>query len=114
MPRGRCGGGGLGGGGGRGELLQFQKDIQRVVISEPKVADVAVISPREVMVNAKGPGKTTLMVWETDTAPARYDIEVTKDTSEWDSFRKQILDSAGGGVTVTGSGETLVLAGTVK
>ena len=39
---------------GRGELLQFQNDITRVVISEPKVADAVVVSPREVMVNAKG------------------------------------------------------------
>src|SRR5271157_3362506 len=100
---------------GRGELLQFQKDILRVVISEPKIADVAVISPREVMVNAKGPGKTTLVVWETDAAPAQFEIDVTKDTSEWDSFRKEIVESANGSpVTVTGSGETLVLAGTVK
>src|SRR6266567_3260603 len=100
---------------GRGELLQFQKDIQRVVISEPKIADVAVISPREVMVNAKGPGKTTLVVWESGSEPARYEVEVTKDTSEWEQFRKQIEESANGSpVTVTGSGETVVLAGSVK
>jgi len=100
---------------GRGELLRFQNDIMRVVISEPKIADVAVISPREVMVNAKGPGKTTLVVWETGAEPARYEIDVTKDTSEWDLFRKEILESANGSpVSVTGSGETLVLAGTVK
>lgn len=100
---------------GRGELLQFQKDILRVVISEPKVADVAVISPREVMVNAKGAGKTTLMIWETGSDPVRHEIEVTKDTADWDLFRKQLVDTAGGAsVTVTGSGETLVLAGTVK
>jgi pilus assembly protein CpaC len=100
---------------GRGELLQFQRDIQRVVISEPKIADVAVISPREVMVNAKGPGKTTLVVWENGAEPARYEIEVTKDTSDFEQFRKQIVDSPGGsGVTVTGSGETIVLAGAVK
>ena len=92
---------------GRGELLQFQRDILRVVISEPKIADVVVVSPREVMVNAKGPGKTTLVVWETGADPARYEIDVTKDTSEWDLFRKEILDSANGStVTVTGSGET--------
>jgi len=100
---------------GRGELLQFQKDILRVVISEPKIADVAVISPREVMVNAKGPGKTTLVVWETDAAPAQFEIDVAKDTSEWDSFRKEIVESANGSpVTVTGSAETIVLAGSVK
>src|SRR4051812_12878181 len=76
---------------GRGELLQFQRDIQRVVISEPKIADVAVISPREVMVNAKGPGKTTLVVWENGAEPTRYEIEVTKDTSDFEQFRKQIV-----------------------
>ena len=98
---------------GRGELLQFQNDIVRVVISEPKVADAVVVSPREVMVNAKGPGVTTLVVWETNTEPARYDIQVTKDTSDWDAFRRQV-EATANGVTLSGSGETIVLAGSVK
>src|ERR1043166_7040451 len=100
---------------GRGELLRFQNDITRVVISEPKVADAIVVSPREVMVNAKGPGRTTLVVWETGAEPAQYEVAVGKDTSEWDDFRKRLIDSAGGSpITVTGSGETIVLTGSVK
>jgi len=100
---------------GRGELLQFHNDIQKVAISEPKVADAVVISPREVMVNAKGPGRATLIVWETGVEPARYEINVTKDTAEWDSFHKDILDSAGGSdVKITGTGDTIVLSGSVK
>jgi pilus assembly protein CpaC len=100
---------------GRGELLQFQRDVLKVALAEPKIADAVVISPREVMVNAKTPGHTTLLIWETGSDPARYEIEVTKDTSEWDSFRKLIEESANGGaVTVTGSGDTIVLAGSVK
>src|SRR5579871_6845044 len=100
---------------GRGELITFPHDILRVVISEPKIADVAVISPREVMVNAKGSGHTTLVVWETGVEPARYEVDVTKDTADWDQFRKQILDSANGSpVTITGSAETIVLTGSVK
>src|SRR5512142_698442 len=39
---------------GRGELLQFDRDVIKVVVAEPKTADVVVVSPREVMVNAKG------------------------------------------------------------
>jgi pilus assembly protein CpaC len=100
---------------GRGELLQFQRDVQKVALAEPKIADAVVISPREVMVNAKTPGHTTLLIWETGSDPARYEIEVDKDNSDWDSFRKLLEDSANGGaVTVTGSGETIVLAGSVK
>src|SRR5919205_3968718 len=76
---------------GRGELLRFQNDITRVVISEPKVADAVVVSPREVMVNAKGPGRTTLVIWETGAEPARYEIAVSKDTSDWEAFRKHLM-----------------------
>lgn len=100
---------------GRGELLRFQNDITRVVISEPKVADAVVVSPREVMVNAKGPGRTTLVVWETGAEPARWEIKVDKDMAEWELFRKHLVDSANGDpVTVTGTGDTIVLTGSVK
>src|SRR5438132_3467692 len=99
---------------GRGELLTFQRDVTKVAISEPKVADAVVISPREVMVNAKGVGRATLLVWETGTEPARWEIQVVKDTSEWEAFTKAISESAGTPVTVTGTGETIVLSGRVK
>src|SRR5689334_24074299 len=77
---------------GRGELLQFQNDITKVVISEPKIADALVVSPREVMVNAKGPGHTTLVVWEGESAPQRFEIAVLKDNSEWDAFLKHVQE----------------------
>jgi pilus assembly protein CpaC len=99
---------------GRGELIAFQRDVTKVAISEPKIADAIVISPREVMINAKGPGRATMVVWETGADPARYEIFVTKDTTEWDAFTKAINDSAGSPITVTGTGETIVLSGKVK
>src|ERR1035437_1835261 len=99
---------------GRGELVTFRQDVTKVAISEPKIADAVVISPREVMVNAKGPGRATLVIWETGADPARYEIYVTKDTTDWDTFTKSISDSAGSPISVTGSGETIVLAGSVK
>ena len=99
---------------GHGELLQFQKDVTKVSVSEPKIADAVIVSPREIMVNAKSPGGTTLMIWETGADPARYEIAVVKDEAEWDGFLKQIQESGGGTVTATGSPETIVLAGSVK
>ena len=99
---------------GRGELITFPQDITKVAVSEPKIADAVVISPREIMINAKGPGRATLVIWETGAEPARYEVYVTKDNTEWDSFTKAINDSAGVPISVTGSGETIVLSGTVK
>jgi pilus assembly protein CpaC len=97
---------------GQGELLTFKNDVTKVAIAEPKVADAVVISPREVMVNAKTPGRTTLLVWE-GPEPARWEVRVNKDTSEWDTFLRSMHETAGTPIHVTGTGETIVLSGKV-
>jgi pilus assembly protein CpaC len=97
---------------GQGELLTFKNDVTKVAIAEPKVADTVVISPREVMVTAKSPGRTTLLVWE-NAEPVRWEIKVTKDNSEWDSFMRSMHETAGAPINVSGSGETIVLSGKV-
>ena len=101
---------------GRGELLQFNQEVTRVVIAEPKIADAIVVSPRDVMVNAKGPGRTTLVIWQEQDAPQRYDITVSSDTTEADALQKSIsgdLRSAlpGAEIQFSGTAETLVLTG---
>jgi len=101
---------------GRGELLQFEHDIIKVVIAEPKIADAVVVSPRDVMVNAKGAGKTTLVIWETGSTPMRYDVNVNPDTTETENFRRAIegelraLPDAK--ISFTGNAESIVLTGT--
>jgi pilus assembly protein CpaC len=100
---------------GKGELLQFENDVQKVVVAEPKIADTIVISPHEVMITGKGPGKTTVVVWETGSLPVRYNVNVSADVSEWEQFRKDLRQALpDSDVNATGSGETLVLTGAVK
>ena len=100
---------------GKGELLQFQNDVQKVVVAEPKIADAIVVSPREVMLSAKGAGKTTVAIWETGVAPALYNVNVITDSTDFDKFRKEVQDSfPGESVKVSGQGETIVLTGSVK
>lgn len=104
---------------GRGELITFQGEIAKVVIAEPKIADAVVVSPREVMVNAKGSGKTTLIVWEAARQPQQFNINVTRDLEPVQKFRTELTTELGRelpGVDVkfTGNEETLVLTGSVK
>ena len=102
---------------GRGELLEFGRDIQRVLVSEPKIADAVVVSLHEVMIDGKSPGVATVMVWETGASPTRFEVTVTRDNTEWDSFSKKIQEGAGAdgqSIHIAGSGETVVLTGSVK
>jgi pilus assembly protein CpaC len=101
---------------GKGELIQFDNDVSRVAIAEPRIADAVVVSPRDVMVSAKGPGKTTLVIWETEAAPAQYDITVVNDTTELAALQqsleaelKQALPEAQ--ISFSGNAESLVLTG---
>ena len=97
---------------GRGELLQFTSDVKQVAAAEPKIADVIVISPREVMVNAKDPGKTTVVIWEAGT-PISYNVDVLADTSEFDSFKASFAAQCPGShIEITTKGDTIVLKGT--
>ncbi|MDX1980539.1 MAG: pilus assembly protein N-terminal domain-containing protein [Bryobacteraceae bacterium] len=98
---------------GRGELLQFDNDLSKVVIAEPKVADAVVVSPREVMVNAKGLGKTTLIVWQTGAEPTRYNVDVHADTSQFDSVIHDI-QAKFGDIKVSGTPQKLVLTGLAR
>src|ERR1700730_14754714 len=101
---------------GKGELLQFSNDLIKVVVAEPKIADAVIVSPKDVMVTAKGVGHTTLVIWETGASPVRYEITVVTDTSELDhmqavlagELKAAIPDAA---VQFSGNGETLVLTG---
>ncbi len=100
---------------GRGELLQFDGDIKTVAASEPKIADVVVVSPREVMVNAKGIGKATIVIWEDRALPKRYEINVVGDPQQYDLVRQAVQQAVGdSAVSVQGNIETLVLSGAVK
>lgn len=101
---------------GKGELLQFNNDLIKVVVAEPKIADAVVVSPKDVMVTAKGVGHTTLVIWETGASPVRYEITVVTDTSELDhmhavlagELKAAVPDAA---VQFSGNAETLVLTG---
>jgi pilus assembly protein CpaC len=103
---------------GKGELLQFERDVARVAIAEPKIADAVIVSPRDVMVNAKGSGHTTLIVWEGESGPQRWEITVLGDASEAEKLQRSLdreLKSALPGLEIgfSGNGDTLVLTGHV-
>ena len=71
---------------GRGEVVSSKEDVRTVAIAEPQIADAAVGSARTVVVNAKQPGVTTLVVYNESGHFTVYDVEVFAPNSE-----KQVL-----------------------
>ena len=100
---------------GKGELLTFTRDVNRIVVSEPRIADALVVSPHEVMVNGKAPGRTTLVVWESGATPVKWEISVRADTSDWDRFRTDLRTAfPESSIDISGNEDRLVLSGSVR
>lgn len=60
----------------KAQLIRFDEPVKRVSVSNPEIADVVVISPREIQVNAKAYGTTSLIAWGEKGDPVFFDIIV--------------------------------------
>jgi pilus assembly protein CpaC len=60
---------------GRAEVVTSPDEVRTVAIAEPKIADAAVGSARTVVVNAKSPGVTSLVVYTEGGKYKVYDVE---------------------------------------
>lgn len=98
---------------GTQQLLRQKAPIRRVAVADPAVADVSVISSRELLLAGKSAGVTSLIVWTRDAkaAPQRYRLQVASrsisgSTSDLLSHRDAVL-AAGttSGSTAAGGGD---------
>lgn len=48
---------------GKSVILDHPDEIARISISNPEIADAVAVSTKEVLLNAKAPGITTLVIW---------------------------------------------------
>lgn len=100
---------------GRGRLLRFPAEVTRVAVAEPKIADAVVVSPREIMVNAKTTGHTTLVVWPAGSEPIQYNVQVLPDTTFLEELRRRLKESLPeADIRVEGTPERMVLTGTAR
>ncbi len=57
------------------------KGVQRVAVGDPNVADVTVLSPMALLIQAKAPGNTNLLVWD-ERGQSTVSLEVLERASE--------------------------------
>jgi pilus assembly protein CpaC len=65
---------------GRSSVLTTDFDITRVAVTNPAVADATVVAPREILLDGKGSGTVSLIVWGA-AARRQYDIVVEPGVS---------------------------------
>jgi pilus assembly protein CpaC len=97
---------------GATELLQLPNDLTRVAVADTSIANVLVVSPREILVNAIAVGSTSLIVWDIDDTARTYTVEVTVDVGAIQRHFASIFPQED--IQVTAQGNVVVLSGTVS
>ena len=92
-------------------LLDTNIDIRRVSVGKPEIADVTVVTPKQLMVTGKAPGETTLIYWTAAGVPTSVDVNVWVDTGARKALEKIV---PGEKFEMSGTPETLILTGSVS
>jgi pilus assembly protein CpaC len=96
---------------GRSTVLMTPFDITRIAVTNPAVADAVVVQPREVLIDGKGPGTVSLIVWG-DAERRQYDVVVDPGvTTLQQTFQKLF---PGEDIRVAMNDESIILTGSVS
>jgi len=93
-------------------LIDCSHPVKRVAVGKPEIADVTVVTPRQLLVTGKSPGGTTLIYWNENDAPTTVDLNVWVGQDE---IREGLAKAAPGErFELTTAGDSIILTGTVS
>jgi pilus assembly protein CpaC len=98
---------------GKSVILRTGTPVSRVSLASQDYADIVLISPSQLYLTGKAPGRTNLTLWgENDEILAVYDLEVQPDLTRLKELLHQVLPDERS-IRVLASGDGVTLAGTV-
>lgn len=96
---------------GKSLVLESKRNIYRISVANPEIADVTLLSRKQVYLNGKTMGTTTLSLWgANDNLLHVFDVLVTRDVTRLKEIMRKLLpdeadiriDSANESVTLSG------------
>jgi pilus assembly protein CpaC len=98
----------------KSELIESDASIRRVSVGNPDLIEVVAVSNKELVVNAKAPGETTLIVWSA-SGRKPFNVVVLPLAGKVEGVRRQFEQEFGEqDVTLTFEEGSVFLRGTVK
>ena len=94
---------------GSSAVIEHPTTLERVLITDPEVADAVPVSGTEVVINGNLAGSTTLLLWGLDGSRATYTVRVGVNTAFIQEELGRLLP--GSGITVAGAGNSVILSG---
>src|SRR5580698_3641496 len=99
---------------GKSVLVDSPANIERVAVANGALAEAVAITPREVLINGKAAGETTMIVWQTGGNRLFFDLAVQANDTRVTAVRREMVREMGNdSVSLDVQGESVFLRGTV-
>ena len=99
---------------GKSLILDSPLDLLRVSVANGELADAVAVNPREVLINGKAPGETSVVLWQQDGTRTMYDLIVRQSPAHLAAVRRVLARELGDAVSLDLENDTVFLRGTVK
>jgi pilus assembly protein CpaC len=100
---------------GKSLIIDSPLNIQRISVANGDLVEAVAVNPKEVLINGKAAGDTTLIVWQQNGTRLLYDLTVRLSQGKVDAVRQQIArEIPDQDVTVTYENDSAFVRGTVK
>ena len=100
---------------GKSLVVESPVGIHRVSVANGDLAEAIAITPKELLINGKAPGETSIVIWQEGGSRLFYDLEVRQSSFKIDTVRQELgHELAGQDVTLDFENDTAFLSGTVK
>jgi pilus assembly protein CpaC len=97
---------------GSSAIVTVADTLLRVSVADPEVLEAVVIPPRQLVLNARTVGSTSLILWGRNEASQLYTVEVTADLASLQRQFRELFPGVDLGVSSTGT--AVVVTGTVR
>ncbi|MDH3224454.1 MAG: type II and III secretion system protein family protein [Gemmatimonadota bacterium] len=97
---------------GGSALLTEPRDLERVSVGDDAIAEAVVLPPRQILLNARAVGTTSLLVWREGEAARLYEVQVSADVAALTTQLGELFPDFD--VDISTAGDALVLSGAVR
>jgi len=100
---------------GKSLVLDNAMNIQRISLANSDLAEAVAVNPREVLINGKAAGETSLVIWQQGGPRLLFDLTVRPNTTRLEDIRRQLAKGLPGqDVSVYLEGDSVFVHGTAK
>ena len=68
---------------GKSQIVNFDIPVKRISIADPTLADIVILTSKQLMINGKKPGSTSLIFWSDSSSPVFYNLNVQQNADEF-------------------------------